>query len=729
MFARPGKRFLFLIRVSPHMVLPVMKTLGISAFAGALLIFVVMEGKAQSLPSVADPLVLTSTFTPSVSFSETHAERVVKTLTDPADPTSAVYSVVPTLSTTATITANITGIVLADIDGTTAFSTTFGGTSISFLLGDIRTYVKGNTTAFYCWNGWNGTQPLGTGGVKLTWTATKLTVTVTMAATDDPNLRPSPIGTEGFVDTANDPGVTPGTFPIKDVLTVDLTFGSVSSSGPRTVYMTGSNKITHVSAGPVDLPLYDYDLYAVTVSGAADYTRPSVVLTSPKQGASVGAAVDVNGTASDAKGLQGVEWTTDLTSGWTAADSFTLTAAPLDGLWGPTSAAWTVSLASLPYGTTKLYLRSSDDSGNPSLPLLLTLVNPVPTLLTGRWDALLVPDVTNGVRGAINFTFAVNGSYTGTLVMEGARYPFTGTLLPDETIGVSISRGKALPVDFTGTITSFSPVGAGAAGITGDLESNGTHLAAVNAFRSPWSATNLADASLAGSFHVQIAAAATPTGNSYAVVTTARTGGATAVFSLADGTVVTWNGVMGATGQLPAFASLYVTVISGVTTAGSISVPMGVNGGARTIDATTVTWVRPASFTDKQFPAGFLYNTLAASGIAYAAPSPASVRVMGLGSTSLNATASWSGDGVTASPSLGITVNAGNTLTIPVTTDALKLSLVASTGLWTGSFKIPGTTVLSACKLLIVGNQAYGFWTAPAPTGSTLKRYGLIHVQ
>ncbi len=676
---------------------------------------------------VTEPLVLASDFIPVVTFSESHTDKVIKSLSSPADPgdpangidpTPAVYdyNVVPTRSTTASVTANIKGMVLSSIDGTTPFSLDLGGAKIDFTLGDIPTYVKGQTTAFYCWNGWSAAnKALGTGGVRLTWTATKLTVTVTMG---NEEVRPSPIGTDAFVGTDTNPGLV----AIKDSLTATVTFGPISTTVTRAVYFTGSYRVTHYRIGSVDDPVFETDLYTVSVTGAADYVRPLVALTSPKQGASVGAAVDVIGTASDGKGLEGVEWTMDLNGAWTPINQFSLSAFPEDGLWGTTTAIWTLPLTDIPHGTTKLWVRSVDESQNPSLPLLITLVNPMPTLLTGRWDALLAPDAINGLRGAMNFTFAVNGSFTGTLVQEGGSFPFSGMLTPNEKLAFTIKRGTVLPaVNFAGAIGSFAPASEGAAAITGTLSQNSANIATVTAFRSPWSAARLASTALAGRFHVQIAAAYAPIGNSYVVVTTTRAGTTTAAFAMADGSVVTWSGVMGATGQLPAFGLLYGGK-------GSVSSPLAINGATRTIDATTVLWVRPPSYTDKQFPAGFQY-TLAASGVAYAAPSPATTRVMGFAATSPNATGSSSGDGVAPELTQPFTVNTSNTLTFPTNANAFKLALVPSTGLWTGSFKIPTTTVLSTCKLIIVGNQAYGHWTAPAPTGSVLKRYGVVHVQ
>ena len=683
------------------------------ALSIGLAVFFNTSSSMAQTPTV-EPLDLAINFTPSISFSETHSESVVKSV-DPFDSTNVSYDVWYTESTTATIVANITGIVLADIDETTNVAINIGAAQGTFALGDIPTYKAGQTTAFYCWNGWDdNNKALGTGGVRLTWTATKLPVTVTMG---NEVSRPTAVDADSYVGQET----TPGTYPIKGTVGASISFGPISTTVNRNLYTTGSYVVTHKTAGPVDAPLYDYFLYSVTESGSADYTRPTVALTSPKQNAIVTGTVEIKGTAADARGLYGVEWSSDFSPDWLAADDFTISTAPADGSWGTTTAKWTIGLLSVPHGTRHIYVRSIDDSGNTSTPVAISLVRSMPTVLTGRWDALLEPDAINGMRGAIHFTFSANGSYTGTLVLEGISYNFTNSLLPDESLGHTITRAKPLhPIVLGGLVVSFEPNGEGMAAITGDLEIDGTAVATFAAYRSPWTTAKLADATLAGNFHVNIDPATTPIGNSYAIVTTARSGTATAAMSMADGSVVTWSGVMGANGDLPVFAPLYVK--------GSVSAAMKINGSARAVDATTVTWNRPAAVSDKQFPAGFLYTDLAASGSVYVAPSPATVRVMGLAATADNATATWSGDGVTDHTQT-FTVNASNTTTIVSPVDALKLTVTGSTGVWAGSFKIPGTTVLSTCKLLIVGNEAWGQWSAAAPTGSTLKRYGVIHIK
>lgn len=74
-----------------------------------------------------DPLAKTATFAPSVSFTESHSDRIVTTV-DRSDPEFPFVTreVVSSQSISATVVANITGIVLADLDETTHFSITLG---------------------------------------------------------------------------------------------------------------------------------------------------------------------------------------------------------------------------------------------------------------------------------------------------------------------------------------------------------------------------------------------------------------------------------------------------------------------------------------------------------------------------------------------------------------------------------------------------------------------------
>jgi hypothetical protein len=650
----------------------------------------------------ADPLDQAPGFTPAVSFTESHSEKVVGA--------AGSRTVAVTKTTTATVVANVTGITLANINQSTAFSLNFGSASISFTLGDIPTYTPGQTTAFYCWNGWGpNNKNLGTGGVKLTWTATKLTVNLTMGGEAN---RPAPIIADGFLG-AVDPE-TGAAISLKDSLDVDVSFGPISSV-QRKVYFTGKSSVTHSTFGSGG-SAEEFDLNAVTLSGAADYASPTVALLTPKQGASVGPSVTFTGKSSDEHGLDNVLWSPDPITplSWQQATSNIITP-PANGLWGATTSAWTLDLNALPHGITKVWVKSVDESRNESVPLAITVVNPLLAPLPGRWDAALTPSVVpTALRGALYFTFAANGACSGQLTLEGMLHKFTGGLRADESLLVTIKRSGQPDIVITGTLGSFNPVSSAASVLNGTITINATSVATFEARRTPFSTTVLADASLAGRFHLITSSPTVPFGYGYLIATTARTGTASITGKMPDGTAITWSGFLGANGSMPLFVRLYGNK-------GSLSGTPIVDGGMRTAAAANLKWVRPAAFTDKQFPSGFDLN-LTASGAAYVYTP--GVRVMGLGAVLPNARATWTPDAMAVPTTQDFSVDASNQALVPSNTDLLNLSLTGSTGLWTGTFKASGTTTLANCYLLINGTTARGFYIAPPIAPSVEKRFG-----
>jgi hypothetical protein len=653
----------------------------------------------------ADPLDKSGSFVPSVSFSESHTESV----------TGAAGSreVAISQSASATIVANITGIVLANIDTTTDFALNFGGASISFVLGDIPTYTKGQTTAFYCWKGWStANKALGTGGVKLTWTTTKLTVTITMG---NEETRPGAIAADGFLG-AVDPD-TGAAISLKDTLDVDVKFGPIAST-QRRVYFTGTSSVKHVSYSATD---EEFDLNTVTLSGSSEYTSPTISLVSPSQGASVGAVVTITGKASDSRGLDKVQWSPNpITSNSWQDVVNTIITPPANGLWGTTTATWSLALTGLPHGITKIWVKAIDESRNESAPLAISVVNPLLTPLPGRWDAALTPTINAGaLRGSLYFTFSVKGSCTGQLTLEGTTYPLSGGLLGDESLSITIKRAATLGnILITGTLGSFAP-GTSAAGVlNGNVSINSVSVATFVARRSPFSSTVLADASLAGRFHLITSRPTTPYGYGYLIATTARAGSASISGKLPDGTAITWSGYLGANGALPVFVRLYGNK-------GSLSGTPIIDGNTRAVAATAMKWVRPLAVSDKQFPSGFDLD-LTVSGAAYVYTS--SVRVMGLGATLPNARATLLADAMATPTTVDFSVDVANKATVPTNPDQLKLTLTASTGLWTGTFKASGSSTLANCYLLISGNTAYGFYIAPAVSPSVAKRFGTVTI-
>ncbi len=658
----------------------------------------------------ADPLDKTATFTPSITFTETHSEKVVGA--------AGSREVTVSQSANATLVANLGGIVLGNINASTAFELNFGGAHVSFTLGEIPTYVPGQTTAFYCWNGWDGAnKPLGTSGVKLIWSATKLTVTLTMR---NEVSRPSAIACDDFLG-AVDPD-TSGPIGLRDSVDVDVRFGPIGST-PRKVYFTGTSSVSHASFAATS---EEFDLNAVSVTGSADYTAPKVALLTPAQGALVGAAITLTGSASDEHGLDKVRWSPDpaTPSAWEDVTTSIL-APPANGLWGTTTAAWTLDLTNLPHGITKLWVKSVDESHNESPAKLITLVNPLLAPVAGRWIAALAPtNAVGALRGAISLAFAANGSCTGTLTLEKATHAFTGSLLADESLLITIKRTGLPNLVITGTLNSFSPVNAAAGLLTGAVSVDGTTLATFAARRAPYSNSVLAEAALAGRFNLISSLPTAPYGHAYLIALTARNGVASISGRLPDGISITWSGALETDGSLPMFVRLYGN-------GGSLSGTVTIDSSSHSVPGSSVKWVRPASYSDKQFPAGFTQDMLVA-GVAYSAPL-AGTRVMNLASSTFNAKAAWTPDALTLPTEVTFTVNANNSLLVPANPQGLALTLSPATGLWTGSFRVPaaatGTaTVAAAVYLLIDSTSARGFYVAPALTGSTAKRFGLITI-
>lgn len=661
-------------------------------------------GPARLVPA-ADPLDRSPSLLPSVVFTESESDKVTGVAGSRVVTTSR--------STSATIVASMAGLSLASINGSTAFALNFGSCSVSFTLADVPTYTVGQTTAFYCWNGWDAAQkPKGTTGVRLTWSATKLTIVLTMT---NEASRPDAIASMGF-EGAVDPG-TGGAIALKDQTTVDFSFGAIAST-QRRVYFTGKSSVTHVFYNNTVQDDEEFDLNSITLSGAAEYVLPTVSLVSPPQNGSVGSSVTVTGKAVDGYGLDRVLWSPDppSPSSWVDVSSF-IVSPPADGLWGLTTATWTLDLTGLPHGITKVWVKSIDESRNESAPLAISLVRAMPALLMGRWDATMVPVAFgNEWVGAIRFTIVSNGTYTGSYAVQGATYAFGGGLLADETLRAVIKRTGKPDVVITAAFGSFSPGTVATASLNGSVAVNGATETSFTARRSPFSSTVLADASLAGRFH-----AVDSTTGGYLIATTARTGAATVAGKLSDGSAVTWAGVFGADGSVPVFVPLYLSK-------GSASGTLKIDGPTRTIPASTFYWQRPPAYSDKQYPAGFA-TMLQFAGSAYLAPL-VNTRVLGLASTANNATATWEDpDGGMTPHTQSITVNSNNTISIPATVDALKLAVVPSTGLWTGTMKVSGTTALANIYLLSVGTKATGFYIAPPVTGSVLKRFGTFSVQ
>ncbi len=141
--------------------------------------------------------------------------------------------------------------------------------------------------------------------------------------------------------------------------------------------------------------------------------------------------------------------------------------------------------------------------------------------------------------------------------------------------------------------------------------------------------------------------------------------------------------------------------------------------------AAEVVWSRPMDLADKQFPDGIdmFVNTSVAR---YTAPLK-NTRILGL--SDANALAWWIGDGVDEGVEQALLVSLSNVITPNGASPAFKATFAAKTGIITGSFMLPTTPAAKASySAIIVGDQVFGHYIAPAPVGATQKRYGYFDI-
>lgn len=689
-----------------------------------------------------DPLATVNGFAPSLTLTESMVDSIKTTSEpNPDGPPLILHEPVTTDRSSLTLVANISGIDLASIDPTTAFSVTVGGLTAAGTLGDDPAYTdlnKATKRSIFIpakVNPETG-KAIGTNGIKLSWTATRLTLTISRASDDDTD--PGAVAASAFVNL-----LEPGSrSDIRETMSATVSFADLTSA-PRPVFIKGSASMRVQKFGSEDAgTLEEFQLNNVSVTGEFDTSPPSVSILSPANNSSPGPNFTLTGKAGDGKGVDSVEFTDNPAD----PDSWQPLAEPLtdlppdlpatfgDNAWGTTNKAWSLSLTGQPFGTNHIYVRSTDSSGNRSTPAMVALINPVPALLTGRWDGL-ARSKPGGKDGCLTFTCDSKGTLSGKLTLEGSAAPlsFTGAW-SGQTIRATLKRSKEPSLLLSGTVNSTSPASASAALIYFDLElppavdgdpnlpfSSGT------VFRCPFSSAQKLPrlpviSPALGRFNFKTAEGdglSTPSGNGYFSLDVADTGLVNITGKTADGTSFTLGSNLGANGQVALFAPLYGN-------RGSFFGLEQIDMTLGTVIADDCTWRRPPSFTDKQFPDGFAVN-LDVSGARHVTPAK-NVRVMSLNANAPNSSAVMTGEGITALPPQLLEVTSGNTVVPIGGSSDFKAMITPGTGMVTGSFNLPGSKTAAKWSALIVGNRAAGFYVAPPLPKTTASRFGRIEL-
>lgn len=385
-------------------------------------------------------------------------------------------------------------------------------------------------------------------------------------------------------------------------------------------------------------------------------------------------------------------------------------------------------------------------------------VKPMPAAAKGTFVAGVDPQsvLNNNLGGRLDFTTSTTGYYTGKLTLGGTPYSITGYLgatvtTTNSVSTVSTSASTSILIPRTGknsllldVTADFSSESRSLSGTVGELvtgTSTVINSAAVVGWRSlDYSGATATSVGRKG-LHTMVFgppasstdATLVPQGNSFVTASVADTGVVTLGGKLADGTGITGSCVMSSGGNVLLFQSLYVakgSLYGYVTIGNGANHPVALFGSP-------VSWTKNVT-ADRNYKSGFtpaLALVLGEGGL-YTPPA-ANTAVLGLpdSGTSSNAETIFASGGLTPPFSQTFIISPKNVVTVPTgpifNPRTLTFSIAPATGVFNGTFKIPGTPVRSASFSGVITHRkgdanaskmaGYGFFTLPQalPTATT----------
>lgn len=305
--------------------------------------------------------------------------------------------------------------------------------------------------------------------------------------------------------------------------------------------------------------------------------------------------------------------------------------------------------------------------------------------------------------GFFTLALASKGTYTGTILLAGKRYPFKGNFnltVSDATI--PRAGNTALSAHFT-----LDPSGD-ADTITGTI-TDGNWTASLTARRPVFNTQN--PAPFAGSYTVIIpgisGSQVAPQGYGFGTLKIDATGRAKFSGTLADGTAVSESTTISQDGEWPFFASLYRG--------------QGIIWANMTIDTSRanddihgpLTWIKAAQ-SATYYPGGFTNNVTCTASL-YVKPA-AGTRIIDLS----DATVTFTGGDLSAGFADSITISTDNKVSVHGT-DKLTMSFTLPTGLLKGAAVSPdGQTCSYRAAVFQKVNRAYGYFLGTDQSGSVI---------
>jgi hypothetical protein len=622
------------------------------------------------------------------------------------------------------VIADITGIDLASVTEETSISMEFGGVSLSKTLGEASNFKVGRKSLFFPAYTYDIETTDGdfitknsTSGFTVSWSSTRLTVTFSTNTNAD--LVPS-VTAADFAGQTTDEGKA---VAVRGSVPVSIAFAGLS--GSRVCYVKGTSSVGFQGFGSGE-EREVLDLNSVSISGGADFTPPSVKLTSPKSGSATQETVTLVGTVYDGHGLAQLEWLdASTTDGGTWQDlSFDISGEPSD-TWGSVAAAWELPLTSRPVGLNEIRLRATDTSGNLSPILTVQLVRDLPDTTPGMWVGLIdAGEAAGGTAGAVQLTVSKKGAVTGRATIRGygapRQIPLKGAWVGSSFYALGKFGSNGL-VEVRGVLTSEVSPGGSSDFFAGKVRlitsanlptETLMDLGDVSGFRNIYSTRNKLPPELVRRFNAYAGPGDSPVGHCHFSLSPGISGRVSISGRTADGSVLTGSGMIGSGFNMPFFSPLY----SGL---GSLSGLFVFDPTTATVTGSQVRWIRPPQFKDGIFADGFAFDLTVARGTAYTSVSlPKEFKV------------EVQGEGITGVLQGDASVGTRDLVTVTPSSTAMALKVNRSTGVVSGSFPTPNSPNTKAnISGRLIGNDFFGYYATPPGKKGAPRVFGSLLFQ
>ena len=407
----------------------------------------------------------------------------------------------------------------------------------------------------------------------------------------------------------------------------------------------------------------------------------------------------------------------------------TLTVDPLTAFTANAVVPFSAGTVTAENGSNTISIEAIDSSGNKTVTTKAVTFSNVRTELAGSYNALLVPVGTpnNDTTGLVSVTITATGSFTGKATLGGVSVPVSGVIGNTGAARFKPALGRAFDlVDKTGFDSYLGALTLNAdpaTGISGTLETSTTSGVALATFagaRAPYTSAHFVSAELLnqpvtgtatkGVYSLvwpskaqspALEASRYPQGDGYATLTLKNSGSITLTGSIADGSKYSVATKLREDGSAPLYAQLYKKL-------GAISGEIHFTATTDTdVAGTDFLWLRPALPRTRVYPLGWPTGLrVDAIGTKYASPLSLDFGQSAADLLNGNATLTFTGGLLSHSVSKPVSINpgplsAGQVKLIPANTKQYKLSLSASTGVFSGTVQHTDQTLVPYRGILL----------------------------